>query len=333
MSYPKITIITPSYNQAPFLEETILSIIGQNYPNLEYIIIDGGSSDNSVEIIKKYEKHLYFWLSEKDSGQSDAINKGLHKATGDIITWINSDDLLTPDTLSSVANLFSNCGPEIGLIHGGTELFGNEKSRIDWGYSDLNMERFISGMPFPQPSAFIRKKYWDIVGDLNVEYHYGMDYDLFSKLSLVCEFKSSHLLFSKYRIHSASKSHSQNKFFIEEWSIIFMNLLFNFKENHYLNELKKLDISTNTSHFKMFEFNYSKKKIKMEKAFFYFLTNVLRWEYINSNFKRAQRVNNYLLSHYGQDIANSRDLKTISNRLKYLPPFLIKILRTAKRMK
>ena len=93
MNYPKISIVTPSFNHAQFLEETILSVISQNYPDLEYIIIDGGSTDGSVEIIKKYEQYLTYWISEPDNGQSDALNKGFTRATGDIYGWLNSDDL------------------------------------------------------------------------------------------------------------------------------------------------------------------------------------------------------------------------------------------------
>ena len=108
MALNKISIITPSYNQADYLEECIDSVLSQNYPNLEFIIIDGGSTDNSAAIIRKYEKHLNFWVSEQDNGQSDAINKGFAKATGNIITWLNSDDLFTEGTLAKVDSYFTD---------------------------------------------------------------------------------------------------------------------------------------------------------------------------------------------------------------------------------
>ena len=105
--WPKISIVTPSFNQVQFIEETIRSVILQNYPNLEYIIIDGGSTDGSVEIIKKYEKYLTYWVSEPDSGQSEAINKGWKIATGDIIAWLNSDDMYMPYALSTIASMYA----------------------------------------------------------------------------------------------------------------------------------------------------------------------------------------------------------------------------------
>src|SRR3954469_25975702 len=106
MTLPKISIVTPSFNQEQFLEETILSVLNQHYPNLEYIIIDGGSKDNSVDIIKKYADRLTFWISEPDKGQSDGINKGLCRCTGEIVTWLNSDDCYLEGTLHKVANYF-----------------------------------------------------------------------------------------------------------------------------------------------------------------------------------------------------------------------------------
>lgn len=106
--YPKITIVTPSYNQGEFLEDTIISIITQGYPNLEYFVCDGGSTDNSVEIIKKYEDKIAWWCSERDNGQTDAINKGMKKATGDIVGWINSDDVMLQKSLFVIADFFEN---------------------------------------------------------------------------------------------------------------------------------------------------------------------------------------------------------------------------------
>ncbi len=102
----KISVVTPSYNQGPYLEKTILSVIEQGYPNLEYIIIDGGSTDNSLEIIKKYERHLSYWVSEKDRGQSHAINKGFGHAGGDLFGWLNSDDFYAPDALKTAAEVY-----------------------------------------------------------------------------------------------------------------------------------------------------------------------------------------------------------------------------------
>ena len=116
-NFPKISIVTPSYNQAEFLERTILSVLNQDYPNLEYIIIDGGSTDGSVEIIKKYEKYLAYWVSEKDKGQSDAINKGFQKSTGDILAWLNSDDTYLSGTLFKVVKAFQE-NPNADLIFG-----------------------------------------------------------------------------------------------------------------------------------------------------------------------------------------------------------------------
>src|SRR5579864_2747619 len=106
MEYPPITVVTPSLNQAEFLEETIRSVLDQNYPNLEYIICDGGSSDNSVEIIKRYQDRLAWWVSEKDQGQSNAINKGFSKASGDLLGYINSDDTLAPGALMAAAEAY-----------------------------------------------------------------------------------------------------------------------------------------------------------------------------------------------------------------------------------
>lgn len=183
---PKISIITPSFNQADYLEETILSIINQNYPNLEYIIIDGGSTDNSVEIIKKYEDHIDYWVSEKDNGQSHAINKGFAKATGEILNWINSDDVLVENALIKIADAYlKRKNDNIVILGNGFEIdengkvLGERKVYLsDKRESGLFLN--IEGNPIQQ-SIFYSKKLLNEVGGINPLLRYPMDIDLLTK--------------------------------------------------------------------------------------------------------------------------------------------------------
>lgn len=327
MIFPKISVITPSFNQGTYLEETIQSVLNQKYPNLEYIIIDGGSTDNSVEIIKKYQDHLTYWISEKDSGQSEAINKGFEIATGEIITWINSDDLLLADVLLKIASLFMECDENIGVIHGGTIIFDNTHSiKEDHGYNNPTIERYISGMSFAQPSAFIRKKYYDMIAPMNILLDYGMDYDIFCKLSLVSEFKKIRDCLSKYRIHEMSKSSSQNHLFINDWINTFINVLNNFSQSYYIDILDTLQI-TKSNKFEKLTFKPIHSNINWDLAFYYFLTYVFRSDYMHSNFKRAKLLRNYLKSHYNNLMHNDSDLKLISSRLRYFPESMIRSYR------
>src|ERR1035437_4288596 len=126
--YPKISVITPSFNQGKYLESTIKSVLEQDYPNLEYIVIDGGSEDNSVEIIKKYEKHLAYWESVKDKGQSHAINKGFAIATGEILAWLNSDDTYEQNAIYNIAEWFRKY-PELDFIYGDVNII-DEKGAV-----------------------------------------------------------------------------------------------------------------------------------------------------------------------------------------------------------
>ena len=134
----KISIITPSFNQGSYLEQTIDSVLSQNYPNLEYIIIDGGSIDQSVDIIKKHKKHLAYWVSEPDRGQSAAINKGLHKSTGDIINWLNSDDYYEPYTLRSVAEALQD--REVQVVCGRSRLFRNNNEAVSYSREQISIQ-------------------------------------------------------------------------------------------------------------------------------------------------------------------------------------------------
>lgn len=209
MSYPKISVVTPSFNQGQYLEQTILSVLGQNYQNLEYIIIDGGSTDNSVEIIKKYEAYLKFWVSEPDNGQSQAINKGFKLASGDILAWLNSDDLYIPGIFNEICKLININEP--GIYIGECIHFRDEdKSIISWGSEvvnssntiDLTINDFII-----QPSTFWTRKTWSKLGDLREDLHYGFDWEWFLRATKkdVCFFPLNFPV-SLYRIHNEQKS-------------------------------------------------------------------------------------------------------------------------------
>lgn len=210
---PKISIITPSYNQSQFLEDTILSVLGQQYDNLEYFIIDGGSTDKSVDIIKRYEHQLDYWVSEKDNGQADAINKGFSKASGDILMWLNSDDLLMPNILNYIASIatfdnpfiwFGNCihfQYSNKLLTSGSDVVGNFRNQ------QLEQGDFII-----QPSSFWNRKALEKTGLLNEKYHYVLDWEWFlrAKHNKV-KFIPLEKCISMYRIHEAHKSSTGGK--------------------------------------------------------------------------------------------------------------------------
>jgi glycosyltransferase involved in cell wall biosynthesis len=225
MNWPKISIITPSYNQGQYLEQTILSVIGQMYPNLEYIIMDGGSTDNSVEIIKKYEKLLSYWVSEKDEGQAHAINKGFAKATGDILAWLNSDDYYLPGTLIKVAEELKCKIHKPILVHGGC-IHTHEDSLHIFARNDGNVrEKLIYSDPFVQPSTFWTRKLWNETGFLNESMHYVFDWEWYIRASKNAQFIQLDQHLSVYRKHKEHKSGtggekriSEIVLMLEKWS-------------------------------------------------------------------------------------------------------------------
>jgi len=214
---PKLTIVTPSFNQGRFLEETILSVLNQNYTNLEYIIIDGGSTDETVNIIRRYEDRLAFWVSEKDRGQVHAINKGIERATGEIFGFINSDDVYLPGTFAAVAQHFEN-HPGSEWICGDTIMFG-EGCATEFIESDVpkSAAHCLSwSYTAPQPGHFWKlplvKKRFDEA------WAYDFDHDMYVRLLLAghkCEHIS--LPFAAYRLHAVSKTVAEGHRQIEEF--------------------------------------------------------------------------------------------------------------------
>ena len=202
-----ISIITPSYNQAAYLEQTIQSVISQNYPSIEYIILDGGSTDGSVDVIKKYESHISYWVSENDKGQSDAINKGLKLATGDIVCWLNSDDLFEPNTLNTIAQFF-NEHADAKFVYGDGMIFYENGNKRDWYCKPGKVDREILSRcdPLQQPSTFWRREIHNEIGFIDESLYFTMDWDFFMRVVLKYEMHYLPISFSRYRIHDSHKT-------------------------------------------------------------------------------------------------------------------------------
>ena len=209
--WPKISIITPSYNQAVFIEETIRSVLLQGYPNLEYIIMDGGSSDGSVEIIKRYENHLACWVSERDRGQTDAINKGFAAASGRIMAWINSDDLYTRNAFKRVIRRMWDHGKIIRpVVYGDCDVIDTEgRFQKQWLSGPVTTDRLITfwrkGHFVPQPTVFMAD-YTLRDLSLDVSLQYAMDWDLFLRLSRQYTFFHIPECLARFRIYAGTKS-------------------------------------------------------------------------------------------------------------------------------
>ncbi len=228
--WPRISIVTPSFNQAEFIEETIRSVLLQNYPNLEYIIIDGGSTDTTVEIIKKYEKWIAYWKSEPDKGQSHAINKGIEKCKGEIFNWLNSDDYYSQNALFTIANNFLQ--KEVNIVAGCNNRFiekngqyhstGNVK--LELGY-ETEQSLFFSG--FRQSSTFFKLDHIKVLNGVRQDLNYVMDTEMF--LRYILKFGQKNIKFleniiTNYRLQKDSKTVSAQEMFTKEIDIIYSDL-------------------------------------------------------------------------------------------------------------
>lgn len=208
-SFPKISVVTPSYNQGRFLERTILSILNQNYPNLEYIIIDGGSTDRSVEIIKKYEKYLTYWVSEPDNGQAYALKKGLDISTGEIMAYLNSDDTYCPGTLNKIARFFRS-NPEADVIYGSLNLIDkndNILARRDMSGSRFNFPILLFESSLPQQATFWKRDIYLKSGGIDPSFLFCMDKDLWVRFRLSgAKFLRVNEVLANFRLHDSNKS-------------------------------------------------------------------------------------------------------------------------------
>lgn len=221
MVQPLVSIITPSYNQAGFIEETIRSVLSQDYPRIEYIIIDGGSNDGSVEIIQRYASQasklsiplsglthsLSEWVSEPDQGQTDAINKGFARAQGNILAWLNSDDTYLPHAVAEAVD-YLQTHPELGMVYGDANLIDQDGNIIGkFPARQTSYRRLRQGyVHIPQQAAFFRANLWRQVSPLDPSFYFAMDYDLWVRLARLAPLQYLPRLWANFRLHGTGKS-------------------------------------------------------------------------------------------------------------------------------
>ena len=208
-AWPRLTIVTPSFNQGAYLEQTIRSVLDQGYPNLEYFVVDGGSSDQSPEIIRRYAKRLAWWVSEPDRGQAEAINKGLRRATGDVVAWINSDDYYLPGAFKAAVETLLH-QPRVGLVYGdvlAVDEAGQPLNRLSYG--NWGLEGLLRFQIIGQPAVFMRRETLRRVGYLDVRYHYLLDHQLWIRMAAAAGAQYVPELWAAARFHAEAKNVAQ----------------------------------------------------------------------------------------------------------------------------
>jgi glycosyltransferase involved in cell wall biosynthesis len=204
-----VSIVTPSFNQDRYLEETIRSVLSQDYPQIEYMIVDGGSTDETVNIIKKYAQadNLAWWISEKDRGQTDAINKGFGRAQGDILAWINSDDTYEPGAVKAAVHYLQE-HPNVGMVYGDCNYIDEAGNVIGKFKSAQTNSRLLRQgyTHIPQQTMFFRAELWKQVGPLDPSFYFAMDYDLWTRIAARTQIKYLPQTWANFRLHTSGKT-------------------------------------------------------------------------------------------------------------------------------
>jgi glycosyltransferase involved in cell wall biosynthesis len=207
--YPLVSIVTPSFNQGRFLEATLCSVLEQDYPNIEYLVVDGESTDNSIEVIHKYANKISWWISEKDQGQSDAVNKGMRRARGDFIGWLNSDDIYMPGAISSAVTAFGS-SPQAGVVYG--DALAIDENGQPFNIMHSRQYSLVDLMAFNiicQPAAFLRRSILEQAQYLNPDYHLLMDTLLWMKMAQVAPVVYVPQVWAAARYHNQAKNRTR----------------------------------------------------------------------------------------------------------------------------
>lgn len=322
---PKFSLVIPSYNQGSFIEETILSVLNQNYPNLELIIIDGGSTDNTIEIIKKYSDKITFWKSEKDSGQSNAINKGIEKATGEIFNWLNSDDTLTPDSLFQIAELYNKY--QFDVLCGKSKHFDNESDEevnIGQTYFHSEIEKTIAHYSMSQPSTFYKLEIVKKLGGVNESLHFAMDAELWFKYLFYSgntyKVAKTEKSLANFRIHNNSKTIAQKALFITDTNTLFYSILNSINAPEYISEPYKEPRNEE------YKDNWEFSAINKKRLFGYFAQKNTTYYYTLNKYKAAKKNNWYVITKFN---INAHILSYFI-KLFLIPRFILNFVRKIK---
>jgi len=322
VSMKKISIITPSFNQGQFIEQTIDSVLSQNYPHLEYIIMDGGSTDNSVEIIKKYEKHLTYWKSEKDKGQSDAINKGLKIASGDIINWLNSDDFYEPNALHTINHYFEE--DNVFVLAGRSNILKANHIQVSGGTAIYEtLEKTIGQARIDQPETFFRKSCIDQMGGLHPQFHFVMDKEWWIRYVLhfgLHSIKKTEAVLVNFRIHDQSKtSEHQVKFRAETYC-----LYYTLAKMHQLPEVSIFEDLYKVSFIENMHPIYKQHREIIQKSIHYFFFQEACIAYAQNNYEKAKKIMSLIRQEFLLP-SDQKEWQKINFRMKLIPPFIKKI--------
>jgi glycosyltransferase involved in cell wall biosynthesis len=314
-----ISIVTPSFNQAKFLEQTIDSVLSQGYPDLQYIIVDGGSSDNSVDVIRKYEKHLAYWVSEKDHGQSHAINKGYRKASGEIFNWLNSDDYLEPGALNLIGQAFED--KSVNVLCGRGNIIQGEKIINASPGTDVyagNFCKTLGRARIDQPETWFRKTVLDTLMPLSEQLHYVMDKELWIRYLLSYGLNGIMRSESKlinFRLHSNSKTSTQSLRFVGETDLLYQQLA----ELYKLNAERDFIKENFSPAFKPVRLSLGNAVLDIQKALHYFLLYKADHFYYTSEITLARKILPFINPEFfeSDDRKLLRKLKFRSNSLVY----------------
>lgn len=282
----KVSVIIPSFNQGQFIEETLLSIINQEGIDKEIIVIDGGSTDNTVQVIKKYEEYLSYWISEDDKGQSDAINKGFTLATGDIVCWLNSDDLFVEGALRKVASFF-NENPASHFIQGQVINFSSKEEKLILA-ERVSEKEMIKRVAFHQPGVFWRGELLKKTGFIDESLYYCMDYDLWMRFYFSFKLDYIDAPLAKFRIHDNSKTNDNPiKMYFEYRKIVCR--FFNSVSVDCVETLKKLKLYDNDQNI---SYRIDKEDVKspLKDLLHVFIRECAIQEYSQGNIKRANQL-------------------------------------------